>query len=110
MGDPLTDRQVLLGVSASIAAFKAVALASELVKSGANVDVIMTPNATRFVAPLSFEAIVHRPVLTDLFDPTARSIAHVSLGTGAAAFVVAPATADCLAGLALGLAHDALLA
>ncbi len=110
MGDPLSGKRILLGVSASIAAFKAVALASDLVKSGATVDVVMTPHATHFVAPLSFEAIVHRPVVTDLFEPSARSIAHVSLGTEADAFVVAPATADCIAGLALGLAHDALLA
>jgi len=110
MADSLKDKRVLLGVSGSIAAFKAVALSSDLVKAGAVVDVVMTPNATRFVAPLSFEAIVHRPVLTDLFEPSARSIAHVSLGTEANAFVVAPATADCIAGLALGLAHDALLA
>lgn len=110
MGDPLNGKRVLLGVSASIAAFKAVALASDLVKSGASVDVLMTPHAAHFVAPLSFEAIVHRPVVTDLFEPSTRSIAHVSLGTEADAFVVAPATADCIAGLALGLAHDALLA
>lgn len=110
MADPLAGKRILLGVSASIAAFKAVALASDLIKTGASVDVVMTPNATRFVAPLSFEAITHRPVLTDLFDPAAGSIAHVSLGVDTDAFVVAPATADCIAGLALGLAHDALLA
>jgi len=103
----LRDRRILLGVSASIAAFKAVSLASELVKQEAIVDVIMTPNAARFVAPLSFEAIVRRPVILDLFaaaDPTA----HVSLGADADAYIVAPATADCIAGLALGLADDAV--
>lgn len=105
----LAGKQVILGVSGSIAAFKAVALASELVKVGAIVDVVMTPAATRFVQPLSFEAIVHRPVLVDLFAEAARGIAHVSVGVEADALVVAPATADCLAGLALGLAHDALL-
>jgi len=110
VADPLQDKRILLGVSASIAAFKAVALASELVKVGAVVDVVMTPHATRFVTPLSFEAIVHRPVLTDLFESSTRPIAHVALGTEVHAFVVAPATADCIAGLALGLAHDALLA
>ena len=106
MGE-LRDRRILLGVSASIAAFKAVSLASELVKQEAIVDVIMTPNAARFVTPLSFEAIVHRPVILDLFaaaDPTA----HVSLGADADAYIVAPATADCIAGLALGLADDAV--
>jgi len=103
----LRDRRILLGVSASIAAFKAVSLASELVKQEAIVDVIMTPNAARFVSPLSFEAIVRRPVILDLFaaaDPTA----HVSLGADADAYIVAPATADCIAGLALGLADDAV--
>lgn len=103
-------KRIILGVSGSIAAFKAVALASELTKSGAALDVVLTPAATRFVQPLSFEAIVHRPVLVDLFSESARSIAHVSVGVEAEALVVAPATADCLAGLALGLAHDALLA
>jgi phosphopantothenoylcysteine decarboxylase / phosphopantothenate---cysteine ligase len=110
MAKPLSGKRIVLGVTGSIAAFKAVALASELVKAEAAVDVIMTPAARRFVQPLSFEAIVHRPVLTDLFDESARSIAHVSLGVGADAFLVAPVTADCLAGLALGLGHDALLA
>lgn len=105
----LTGKRVILGVSGSIAAFKAVALASDLVKVGAVVDVIMTPAATRFVQPLSFEAIVQRPVLVDLFAETTPGIAHVSVGIEADALIVAPATADCLAGLALGLAHDALL-
>ena len=107
---PLAGKRIVLGVSGSIAGFKAVALASELVKAGASVDVVMTPAATRFVQPLSFEAITHRRVLTDLFDDQDRSIAHVALGVDADALVVAPVTADCLAGLALGLGHDALLA
>src|SRR5215510_12023811 len=110
MADPLSGKRIVLGVTGSIAAFKAVALASEMVKAEAVVDVIMTPAARRFLQPLTFEAIVHRLVLTDLFDESARSIAHVSLGVGADAFVVAPVTADCLAGLALGLGHDGLLA
>lgn len=106
----LSGKRIVLGVSASIAAFKAVALASELVKAGALVDVIMTPDAGRFVQPLSFSAIVHRPVVTDLFDASDAGVAHVARGTEADALVIAPATADCLAGLALGLAHNALLA
>jgi len=106
----LSGKRIVLGVSASIAAFKAVALASELVKAGALVDVILTPDAGRFVQPLSFSAIVHRPVVTDLFAASDEGVAHVARGTEADAFVVAPATADCLAGLALGLAHNALLA
>jgi phosphopantothenoylcysteine decarboxylase/phosphopantothenate--cysteine ligase len=108
--DVLTGKLVVLGVSGSIAAYKAIALTSELVKAGALVDVVLTPAATRFVQPLSFAAISHRPVLADLFGDPERPIPHVQLGVGAAAFVVAPATADCIAGLALGLGHDALLA
>jgi phosphopantothenoylcysteine decarboxylase/phosphopantothenate--cysteine ligase len=106
----LAGKHLLLGVSGSIAAFKAVALTSELVKLGATVDVIMTPAATRFVQPLSFSALTHRPVLVDLFAASEQPIPHVQLGVSAQALVVAPATADCLAGLALGLGHDALLA
>jgi len=106
----LIGKRIVLGVSASIAAFKAVALASELVKAGALVDVIMTPDATSFVQPLSFSAIVHRPVVTSLFTASDEGVAHVARGTEADAFVVAPTTADCLAGLALGLGHNALLA
>jgi phosphopantothenoylcysteine decarboxylase/phosphopantothenate--cysteine ligase len=108
--DALAGQRIILGVSGSIAAFKAVALASELVKSGAVVDVILTPAARHFVTPLSFAAIVHRPVITDLFDQANDPVAHVSLGVAAAAIVVAPATADCIGGLALGLADDALRA
>src|SRR5262249_10190002 len=103
MADPLSGKRIVLGVTGSIAAFKAVALASELVKAEAVVDVIMTPAARRFIQPLSFEAIVHRPVLTDLFDDSARSIAPVSLGGGAGAVVVAPGTAGCPAGPGLGI-------
>ena len=108
--DGLAGRRIVLGVSGSIAAFKAVALASELVKAGVLVDVVLTPAATRFVTPLSFAAIVHRPVLTDLFAESERTVPHVSVGVDADALVVAPATADCLAGLALGLGDDALRA
>lgn len=106
----LRDKRIVLGVSGSIAAFKAVALASELSRAGAQVDVVMTPNATRFVQPLSFEALTHRPVIVDLFGASAEAIEHVNRGVDADAIVVAPATANCLAGLALGLASDAVLA
>jgi phosphopantothenoylcysteine decarboxylase/phosphopantothenate--cysteine ligase len=102
----LDGKRIVLGVSGSIAAFKAVALASGLVKDGAVVDVVMTPAATRFVNPLSFASITHRPVVADLFASGAETIPHVSVGVDADAFVVAPATADCIAGLALGLGDD----
>ena len=104
--DALRGKQVVLGVSGSIAAFKAVSLASELTKNGALVDVLLTPAAARFVTPISFSAITQRPVTCDAFESSDRPTVHVTLGTQADVFVVAPATADCLAGLALGLGDD----
>jgi len=105
----MKGRQIVLGVTGSIAAFKAVALASELVKAGALVDVVMTPAAEKFVTPLSFRAITHRPVVTDLWAPDAElEIGHVTLGRRTELIVIAPATADAIARLAAGLAADAL--
>jgi phosphopantothenoylcysteine decarboxylase/phosphopantothenate--cysteine ligase len=95
-------------VSGSIAAYKAVALASALVQQGAEVDVLMTPEATRFVQPLSFGAITHRQVVVDPFELQGGGIPHVTIGQAAAAFVVAPATAHTIARLALGLGDDAV--
>jgi phosphopantothenoylcysteine decarboxylase/phosphopantothenate--cysteine ligase len=104
--DVMIGKHVVLGVSGSISAFKAVALASELTKSGALVEVLLTPSAARFVTPLSFSAITHRSVTTDVFEASDRPVNHVTLGVEADVFVIAPATADCLAGLALGLGDD----
>jgi phosphopantothenoylcysteine decarboxylase/phosphopantothenate--cysteine ligase len=109
--NPLVGRQVVLGVTGSIAAFKAVGLASEMTKRGAKVDVVMTMAATKFVAPLSFQAITHRPVVSDLFRPDAElAISHVGLGQRAELMIVAPASADAIARIALGLADDPLTA
>ncbi|HLZ09471.1 MAG TPA: bifunctional phosphopantothenoylcysteine decarboxylase/phosphopantothenate--cysteine ligase CoaBC, partial [Chloroflexota bacterium] len=104
--DVLAGKHILLGVSGSIAAFKAVALASELTKIGALVDVLLTSSATRFVTPLSFSAITHRSVSGDVFSASEHPINHVALGQGADIYIVAPATADCIAGLAMGLGDD----
>jgi phosphopantothenoylcysteine decarboxylase/phosphopantothenate--cysteine ligase len=103
----LADKRITLGVTGSIAAYKSVGLASALVQAGAIVDVAMTPNATRFVQPLSFQAITHRPVYVDLWAPGMETdIAHVTLGRESDLIVVAPATANMLAKLAHGLADD----
>ena len=103
----LTGKRVTLGVTGSIAAFKAVGLASALHQAGAVVDVAMTPDAQRFVQPLSFQAITHRPVFADLWAPGMETdIAHVTLGRESDVIVVAPATANTLAKLAHGLADD----
>jgi phosphopantothenoylcysteine decarboxylase/phosphopantothenate--cysteine ligase len=110
MPEPVTvlaGKRVALGVTGSIAAFKAVGLASALHQAGAVVDVAMTPDAQRFVQPLSFQAITHRPVFADLWAPGMETdIAHVTLGRESDVIVVAPATANMLAKLAHGLADD----
>ena len=103
----LTGKRVTLGVTGSIAAFKAVGLASALRQAGAVVDVAMTPDAQRFIQPVSFQAITHRPVFADLWAPGMETdIAHVTLGRESDVIVVAPATAHTLAKLAHGLADD----
>src|SRR6185295_11363842 len=103
----LNGKRVTLGVCGSIAAYKAVGLASALHQAGAIVDVAMTPEAQRFVQPLSFQAITHRPVFADLWAPGMETdIAHVTLGRESDVIVVAPATANLLAKLAHGLADD----
>ncbi len=106
---PLEGRNVVLGVTGSIAAFKAADLASKLVQSGAQVDVIMTSGASEFVGPTTFEALTHRPVTVGLFESNSElNIDHVALALRADVMVVAPATANTIAKLALGLADDPL--
>lgn len=101
--------QILLGVSGGIAAYKAVDLASKLVQGGANVDVILTSAGSKFVGPASFEAITKRPVHSDVFEQwTVDWYGHITLGHEADLFVVAPATANTIAKLSLGLADDML--
>lgn len=105
----LGGKNVVLCVTGSIAAYKVVQLASDLIRAGVAVDVAMSEAATRFVTPLTFRAITHRPVIVDLWAPNAETeIGHVTLGRRADVVVVAPATADALARLALGLAGDAV--
>ena len=105
----LRDKSVVLGVTGGIAAYKAVEVASRLVKAGAMVDVIMTANAQEFVTPLTFQAITHRSVVTEMFALLAETdIGHVSLAQRADVLAIAPATANCLAKLAGGIADDML--
>ena len=103
----LAGKRVTLGVTGSIAAYKAVGLASALHQAGAIVDVAMTPDALRFIQPLSFQAITHRPVFADLWAPGMETdIAHVTLGQQSDVIVVAPATANMLAKVAHGICDD----
>lgn len=105
----LAGRQIILGVTGSIAAYKAVLLLRELTTRGAEVAVVMTAGAGHFVGPLTFRTLSGRPVLSDLFDPqSGDAVEHVALAERAQAFVVAPATANLLAKAAHGIADDFL--
>src|SRR5438309_305563 len=101
----LSGRRVLLGVTGGIAAYKAALLARLLTHAGASVDVVMTPTAARFVGPETFAALTRNPVHRDLFG-SPEAVLHVRLAHDADVAVVAPATANVLAKLALGLADD----
>ncbi len=102
-------KHILLGVTGSIAAYKAADIASKLTQAGAEVDVVLTEHARRFITEITFRAITRRPVLIDLFDePEERQIAHIHLAKRADVLLIAPATANILAKLAYGIADDLL--
>jgi phosphopantothenoylcysteine decarboxylase/phosphopantothenate--cysteine ligase len=91
----LGGRELILGVTGSIAAYKAVYLLRELTRLGGRVTVCLSEHAQRFVGPLTFRTLSGRPVLTDLFDPQSdAAVEHVALAEQAAAVIVAPATAN----------------
>ncbi len=105
----LKGKTVLLGVSSSIAAYKAASLASMLVKQHADVHVLMTANATQFISPITFETLTGHKALVDTFDRNFQfSVEHVSLAKLADVVMIAPATANVIAKLAHGLADDML--
>ncbi len=107
----LHGKQVVLGVTGGIAAFKAAALCSTLVKSGASVDVVMTEAACEFVAPMTFQALTHRPVITGIFSLLSETdIGHVALADRAELVIIAPATANTIAKMAAGMADNMLTA
>ena len=107
----LAGRRIVVGVTGSIAAYKAVSLVRLLAERGAIVDVALTPAATRFVTPLTFASLTHRPVVDDVMALDGdQQIAHVELAEGADAIVIAPATANVLAQLAAGLVNDSVTA
>ena len=105
----LNGKSVLLGVSGGIAAYKAAELVRLLVKDGATVHVVMTANAQRFIAPLTFQALTGNPVGTDLFNLEYESrIGHIHLARAADLVILAPATANLIAKMAAGIADDYL--
>ena len=102
-------KNVVLGVSGGIAAYKALEITSLLVKKNINVNVIMTENATKFVTPLSFQSLSQNPVAVDTFQEIkAWEIQHISLAHKADVFLVAPATANIIGKVANGIADDML--
>ena len=107
IGPTLIGKRIVLGVTGSIAAYKAVALLRTLIREGAVVQVVMTQSATKFVTPLTFEVLSGHPVSTDMFEAH-QEMKHLSLPEQADAIVIAPATANCLAKAALGLGDDLL--
>jgi phosphopantothenoylcysteine decarboxylase / phosphopantothenate---cysteine ligase len=105
----LRNKTVVLGITGSIAAYKAAEIASQLTQAGAKVNVIMTREAIQFVSPVTFRAITDRPVVSEMFDLGSEfSIGHVSLARAADVVLIAPATANIIAKLAAGIADDIL--
>ncbi len=105
----LTDKNIVLGITGGIAAYKAADLASKLTQAGAEVNVVMTESATEFISPLTFRALTHRPVVTSMFELSSEfSVEHVALAEAADVVVLAPATANIIAKMAAGIADDML--
>jgi len=102
-------KNILLGVTGSVAVYKAAELANQLTKKGYNVDVIMTESSMKFVTPLTFQSLTKNKVYTDMFDEiTPSEIKHISLAKKADLCIVAPATANMIGKLANGIADDFL--
>jgi len=105
----LANKTIVLGITGSIAAYKAADLASKLTQAGARVEVVMTDSATRFITPLTLRSITGRPVVTDMFELTSEfTIEHVALAEAADVVAIAPATANIIAKVATGIADDML--
>ncbi|MBT9157344.1 MAG: Coenzyme A biosynthesis bifunctional protein CoaBC [Firmicutes bacterium] len=105
----MKKKTVVLGITGSIAAYKAADLASRLVKQGLDVDVVMTAAAQQFINPLTLQAITHRPVVTAMFTlHSAMAVEHIALAERAALLLIAPATANIIAKIAHGFADDML--
>jgi phosphopantothenoylcysteine decarboxylase / phosphopantothenate---cysteine ligase len=107
----LAQKHIVLGVTGGIAAYKAAMVCSQLVQAGALVEVVMTEAAQKFITPLTFQALTHRPIYTDMFHiPNGQNIPHITLADTADLLLIAPATAHTLARLAMGLADNLLSA
>ena len=109
MANPLNGSNIVLGVTGSIACYKAADLASKLTQLGAEVNVILSHGASNFITPLTFRSLTHRPVTTNMYDiESEMAVEHVGLAQQADLILIAPATANLIAKVAHGLADDAL--
>jgi len=107
----LLNKRILVGICGGIACYKAVELVSQLQQAGALVDVVMSEHAEEFVRPLTFSTMSHRPVYSDLWEPSGRAAeTHIALGEQAELLVIVPATANTIAKLAHGIADNMLTA
>ena len=104
----IKDKRIVIGVTGGIAAYKAAELTRILVKKGAYVRVAMTRNATKFVGPLTFEALSGNRAVWDMFDPSTEPIGHITWGQETDLIIIAPATANFIAKMAHGIADDFL--
>ena len=106
----IKNKNLVLCVSGSIAAYKSIYLSSLLVKEGANVQVILTESAKNFVGESSFSGITHNPVITGYYDSTTDlSIDHIEIAKKADMIIVAPATANIIAKISLGISSDPIV-
>ncbi len=106
----LTGKKIIVGVTGSIAAYKAAILVRQLVKEGAQVKIVMTPLAKEFITPLTMATLSKNPILVDFFNPeNGEWNNHVDLGTWADGYIIAPATANTIAKMANGIADNLLL-
>ena len=104
----MKDKKIIVGVTGGIAAYKAAELIRILTKAGAETRVAMTANATKFIAPLTFEALSKNKVLCNMFDPATPPLAHITWGQESDLIIIAPATANFIAKMANGIADDFL--
>lgn len=107
----LQNKRIILGVTGGIAAYKSAMVCSRLVQAGAVVDVVLTEAAQKFITPLTFQALTHRPIYSDMFAiPAGENIPHISLADAADLLLIAPATANTMGKIANGLADNLLTA
>ena len=105
----LKNKNIILGITGGIACYKVASLVGLLKKKGANINVIMTKNATEFVGPLTFQTLSQNLVVVDMFDPIKTAdVRHISLAEKADAIIIAPATANIIGKVANGIADDML--